>query len=167
MTLTSKPRPYFGIDCLVFAMFAIFSRHRLRCEGLALVGVVLEGRGGGVSATQLGLHGWAQLRGCSLQGAQRHARRRIGREEEGAHGCVKDYGLLADAVARQEVIRKEAWSFYRTISGVRLCKELEEPKGPKRDAAWLWRHVYTHPLKLSKSCVPSPFPAGTIAVGSV
>ena len=30
-----------------------------------------------------------------------------------------------------DVIRKEAWSFYRTISGVRLCWELEEPKGPK------------------------------------
>ena len=29
------------------------------------------------------------------------------------------------------MIRKEAWSFYRTISGVRLCWELEEPKGPK------------------------------------
>jgi len=28
------------------------------------------------------------------------------------------------------VIRKEAWPFYRTISGVRLCWELEEPKGP-------------------------------------
>ena len=28
-------------------------------------------------------------------------------------------------------IRKEAWSFYRTSSGVRLCWELEEPKGPK------------------------------------
>ena len=27
--------------------------------------------------------------------------------------------------------RKEAWSFYRTISGVRLCSELEKPKGPK------------------------------------
>jgi len=24
-----------------------------------------------------------------------------------------------------------AWPFYRTISGVRLCCELEEPKGPK------------------------------------
>ena len=31
-----------------------------------------------------------------------------------------------------DVIRKEAWPFYRTISGVRLCWELEEPKGPKR-----------------------------------
>ena len=30
-----------------------------------------------------------------------------------------------------DVIRKEAWSFYRTSSGVRLCWELEEPKGPK------------------------------------
>ena len=29
-----------------------------------------------------------------------------------------------------DVIRKEAWTFYRTISGVRLCWELEEPKGP-------------------------------------
>jgi len=28
-------------------------------------------------------------------------------------------------------IRKEAWPFYRTIAGVRLCWELEEPKGPK------------------------------------
>ena len=28
------------------------------------------------------------------------------------------------------MIRKEAWPFYRTISGVRLCWELEEPKGP-------------------------------------
>jgi len=30
------------------------------------------------------------------------------------------------------VIRKEAWPFYRTISGVRLYWELEEPKGPKK-----------------------------------
>jgi len=29
------------------------------------------------------------------------------------------------------VIRKEAWPFYRTISGVRLCWEIEERKGPK------------------------------------
>ena len=29
------------------------------------------------------------------------------------------------------MIRKEAWSFYRKSSGVRLCWELEEPKGPK------------------------------------
>ena len=28
------------------------------------------------------------------------------------------------------MIRKEAWSFYRTISGVRLCWELEDFKGP-------------------------------------
>jgi hypothetical protein len=30
-----------------------------------------------------------------------------------------------------DVIRKEAWPSYRTSSGVRLCWELEEPKGPK------------------------------------
>ena len=30
-----------------------------------------------------------------------------------------------------EKLRKEAWSFYRTSSGVRLCWELEKPKGPK------------------------------------
>ena len=29
-----------------------------------------------------------------------------------------------------DVIRKEAWSFYRTSSGVRLCWELGDPKGP-------------------------------------
>jgi hypothetical protein len=29
------------------------------------------------------------------------------------------------------VIRKEAWPFYRTTSGVRLCWELEEPEVPK------------------------------------
>ena len=32
---------------------------------------------------------------------------------------------------RPDVIRKEAWPFYRKMSGVRLCWELEEPKGPK------------------------------------
>ena len=36
-----------------------------------------------------------------------------------------------------DVIRKEAWWFYRTISGVRLCWELEEPKGPRgRTLKW-------------------------------
>ena len=29
------------------------------------------------------------------------------------------------------MIQKEAWSFYRTISGVRLCWELEKPEGSK------------------------------------
>ena len=28
-----------------------------------------------------------------------------------------------------DVIRQEAWSFYRAISGVRLCWELKEPEG--------------------------------------
>jgi len=31
-----------------------------------------------------------------------------------------------------DVIRKEAWSFYKTIFDVRLCWELEEPEGPKK-----------------------------------
>jgi len=30
-----------------------------------------------------------------------------------------------------DVIRREAWPFYRTISGVRLCWELKEPQGTK------------------------------------
>ena len=43
-------------------------------------------------------------------------------------------------VSAADVIRKEAWPFYTTISGVRLCWELEEPKGPK--AAGLgWGHL--------------------------
>ena len=35
----------------------------------------------------------------------------------------------------EDVIRKEACFFERTIFGVRLCWELEEPKGPKKAAA--------------------------------
>ena len=35
------------------------------------------------------------------------------------------------------MIRKEAWSFYRTSSVVRLCWELEEPEGPKVNLACL------------------------------
>ena len=34
-----------------------------------------------------------------------------------------------------DVIRKEAWPFHRTSSGVRLSWELEEPKGTKIDVA--------------------------------
>ena len=33
------------------------------------------------------------------------------------------------------VIRKEAWPFYRTIFGVRLSWELEQPEGPKGDGS--------------------------------
>ena len=40
----------------------------------------------------------------------------------------KPLGILC--TGGPDVIRKEAWPFYRTISGVRLCWELEEPKGP-------------------------------------
>ena len=31
------------------------------------------------------------------------------------------------------MIRKEAWSFYRTTSGVSSCWELEKPQGLKKD----------------------------------
>ena len=48
---------------------------------------------------------------------------------------IEDYPLAGSATipcaGGPDVIRKEAWPFYRTISGVRLCWELEEPKGPK------------------------------------
>ena len=40
-----------------------------------------------------------------------------------------------------DVIRKEAWPFYRTISGVRLCWELEEPKGPKSVVGACWEKL--------------------------
>ena len=44
-------------------------------------------------------------------------------------GRVKNLTILN--LRQSDVIRKEAWSFYRTISGVRLYWGLEEPKGPK------------------------------------
>ena len=44
-------------------------------------------------------------------------------------GCE---GLLGTVcTGGSDVIRKEALPFYRTLSGVRLCWELEEPKGHK------------------------------------
>ena len=45
-----------------------------------------------------------------------------------------------------DVIRKEAWPFYRTIPGVRLCWELEEPKGPKGALVFL---LHSHGLFLA------------------
>ena len=48
----------------------------------------------------------------------------------------EDYPLAGSAAilcaGGADVIPKEAWPFYRTSSGVRLCCELEEPKGPKK-----------------------------------
>ena len=38
---------------------------------------------------------------------------------------------ILEPLGLRGVIRKEAWPFCRTISVVRLCWELEEPKGPK------------------------------------
>ena len=37
-----------------------------------------------------------------------------------------------------DVIRKEAWSFHRTISGVRLCWVLEESEGLEGFGVWDW-----------------------------
>jgi hypothetical protein len=45
----------------------------------------------------------------------------------GLLGC----GFWVWVLGGLDVIRKEAWSFYRTISGVRLYWELEEPKVPE------------------------------------
>ena len=41
------------------------------------------------------------------------------------------HGRVSCRKPQLDVIRKEAWPFYRTSSGVRLCWELENPKGPK------------------------------------
>ena len=67
--------------------------------------------------------------------------------------------------ARTDVIRKEAWSFDRAISGVRLCWELEEPEGPKALAnpcrLALRRRATTpmgsRPPSLSPSAKTAPF----------
>jgi len=40
-----------------------------------------------------------------------------------------------------DVIRKEAWPLYRTISGVRLCWELEEPKGLQAAIPCPWKRM--------------------------
>ena len=51
----------------------------------------------------------------------------------GGYVCVNKglYGSLFG-----DVIRKEAWSFYRIISGVHLCWELEKPKRPQGGGTW-------------------------------
>ena len=46
--------------------------------------------------------------------------------------CVNQRLAAILCTGGPDVIRAEAWSLYRTISGVRLCWELEEPKGPTR-----------------------------------
>jgi len=76
----------------------------------------------------------------------------VGRQVAGRAICAQSFQATFSpfGTGGLEVIRKEAWPFYRTSSGVRLCWELEEPKGPKgqrepergrkarRDAASLW-----------------------------
>jgi len=54
-----------------------------------------------------------------------------------------------------DVIRKEAWPFYRTISRVHLCWELEEPKGPEGSPSPQPR---TWGGGLARASAPPPFP---------
>jgi len=53
-----------------------------------------------------------------------------------------------------DVIRKEAWPFYRTTSGVRLCWELEEPKGPKGSTAFGVERLVLYCRTTSASTAP-------------
>ena len=62
-------------------------------------------------------------------------RRRAAREGSGLCGTTTWTASSVLCIGGPDVIRKEAWSFYRTISGVRLCWELEEPEGPKGGSA--------------------------------
>ena len=48
-----------------------------------------------------------------------------------------------------EGIRKEAWPFHRTISGVRLCWELKDLKEPKRP--WSKLHEFLASINRSRS----------------
>ena len=44
-------------------------------------------------------------------------------------GVCECVSLWHNGTGGPDVIRKEAWPFYSTIFGVRLCWELEEPQG--------------------------------------
>ena len=48
--------------------------------------------------------------------------------------------------------RKEAWSFYRIISDVRLCWELEEPKGPRGPVRPVRMNPTHQPQSLNGKC---------------
>ena len=48
------------------------------------------------------------------------------------------------------MIRKEAWSFYRTISGVRLSWKLERPKGPEGPKCFLCSPFYGKACRWAK-----------------
>ena len=66
--------------------------------------------------------------------------------------------------------RKEAWSFYRTISGVRLCWELEEPKGPKgpnppQPGITLVRSEFYRGTALIRNRPPPYDPLKTLGIG--
>ena len=73
--------------------------------------------------------------GVALVGEQRHsaenplARRVDGPDLRGKPAFwIGGQGLCTGGL---DVIRKEAWPSYRTISSVRLCWELEQPQRPE------------------------------------
>ena len=45
--------------------------------------------------------------------------------------CAAERVSSAEEARAKMPSSKEAWPFYKAISGVRLCWELEEPKGPQ------------------------------------
>ena len=52
------------------------------------------------------------------------------------------------------IIRKEAWPFYITIPGVRLCWEPEEPKGPKGHSGHVQaRYLQTSIMDKHQQCL--------------
>ena len=99
-------------------MFWVLKGFGFRVQGLGLV-LKVKGSGFRVQCSVFRLHIFL----CC----------REGRFVLGQH-VLRGVRVAVLALVVPDVIRKEAWSFYRTISGVRLCWELEEPKGPKCSA---------------------------------
>jgi len=54
-----------------------------------------------------------------------------GVQEKGGTDTLEPVSAAILCTGWLDVIQEEAWSFYRTSSGVRLCWELEEHKRPK------------------------------------
>ena len=54
------------------------------------------------------------------------------------------------------MIRKEAWSFYKTISGVRLCWELEKNLKDLRELRLLLSEVPPYSLRLANISITHP-----------
>ena len=67
----------------------------------------------------------------------RQGRRGVALRRGGGVGATALYRADFNITGGRDVIRKEAWPFYRTIFGVHLCKKLEESKGPTGEGAGL------------------------------